>query len=432
VPLRTTSDTLDDFQNAGIPWETVPKTFQDAIDMTQLLGIKYIWIDSLCIVQDDVDDWRHEGSKMADIYAGAYTTLAATSASNSGEGLYQHRSIDRLHSNYRTNYHTYTLENHVARGSTYEISVRHWRDCIDSTRLERLPLSTRAWALQEKLLSPRVVHFANDMLYWECLETSLSESGEPVFHYESTLTNSMLVDVSRAFWNGQDWRSIVEAHTSRRLTFSEDRLPALQGIAKHVKRKRACAYYAGLWEDTLCYDLLWTCLDRAEERSSKYLAPSWSWASVQQPIEWQFTGNLHVEALIVQVETIPLGDDPLGGIAFGKLVLRGLCPKRVLYPAQEEIHAQISYYMDEVISEAQENEFVTILIANYFMSQFFLILRLVDAKSRIFRRIGLLRYRRNEDPRAHQYYLFDKTVQRRYDKGESWEGCPEYQEVTII
>jgi hypothetical protein len=131
------------------------------------------------------------------------------------------------------------------------------------------------WALQEKLLSPRVVHFANDMLYWECLETSLSESGERVFQLEPTFSNSKLVDDLREFRDGYEWRSIVEAYTSRRLTFSEDRLPALQGVAKHVKRKRACTYYAGLWEDTLCHDLLWTRLDRGGERPLKYQAPSW-------------------------------------------------------------------------------------------------------------------------------------------------------------
>jgi hypothetical protein len=432
VPLRTTSDTLENFQNAGIPWETVPKTFQDAIDMTQLLGIRYIWIDSLCIVQDDVDDWRHEGSKMADIYAGAYITLAATSASNSSEGLYQHQSIDRLHSNHRTNYLTYTLESHVARGSTYDISVRDWRHYIDSDALERLPLSTRAWALQERLLSPRVVHFSNDMLYWECLEIPLSESGELVSQSKSTLTNSMLVYVPQDSRNGHNWRSIVAAYTSRRLTFTEDRLPALQGVAKHVQRERACAYYAGLWEDTLCFDLLWHVVSPEKGRPSKYQAPSWSWASMQEPIQWPPTSNLQVEALIVHVETIPLGDDPLGGIAFGKLVLRGLCPNPVLYPCWEKIFAQTNHDMDEVISKTQEDEFVTVLIANCNLYQFFLILRLVDAKSRIFRRIGLLRYIWKVKPGTHPYYLFDKTVQTRYDKGESWEGCPEYQEVTII
>jgi hypothetical protein len=88
VPLRTTSNTLHYFRDTGIPWETLQTTFKDEINMTQLLGIKYVWIGSLCIIQDGPQDRRAERSKMADIYAGAYVTLAATCASKSDEGFY--------------------------------------------------------------------------------------------------------------------------------------------------------------------------------------------------------------------------------------------------------------------------------------------------------------------------------------------------------
>lgn len=67
---------------AYIPWDKLPSTFQDAITVTRRLGIAYIWIDSLCIVQDDAQDWEREAAKMALIFESAYLTIAATAAPN--------------------------------------------------------------------------------------------------------------------------------------------------------------------------------------------------------------------------------------------------------------------------------------------------------------------------------------------------------------
>jgi hypothetical protein len=436
--------------------------------MTQLLGIQYIWIDSLCIIQDDVKDWRHEGSKMADIYAGAYITLAATSAYSSNDGFYQHRSTDRAHSpscssdegfyqhhstdRNRSLYTIYTMFSHVAPGDTYDILVRNSRAFINTTfGLERLPLSTRAWALQERLLSPRVVHFANDMLYWECLNKSCGEFGKLLMNPEKQPTNSMLMSISgcrQKLEQARDWCSIVKAYTSRYLTFGKDMLPALQGVAKHVQGERKCAYYAGLWEDTLCYDLLWSVQDPTKRRSLEYRAPSWSWAATQERVWWPLLADhieeYRAEALVVHAETIPAGDDPLGEIASGKLILRGLCLTGVLQwdssplpffniPAWENPHWRFLCHMDNM-DETQEDRNVTaILMAissprNYCC--YCLVLQPIDAKSRIFRRVGILEI--IAYTWVGRYDLFEKTVQERYDKGESWEGCPEYQEVTII
>jgi hypothetical protein len=80
VPLQTTESTLRAFQDPGIAWETLPLSFQHAVDLTYQIGLKYLWIDSLCILQDSLEDWRHVGSKMAQIYSKSYITLATTAA----------------------------------------------------------------------------------------------------------------------------------------------------------------------------------------------------------------------------------------------------------------------------------------------------------------------------------------------------------------
>jgi len=140
VPIRTTSKTLHHFETRGIPWDAFPKTFQDAVDMTRRLGLRYLWIDSLCILQDDIDDWRHEGSKMAEIYSGSYITLAATSAPRSDAGLYQSSSTHR-----GKDYYIYTLSSSDHGGTPYKIVVYNQSPAGNAFFSGQLPLLKRAW-----------------------------------------------------------------------------------------------------------------------------------------------------------------------------------------------------------------------------------------------------------------------------------------------
>lgn len=71
-----------------IPVSTLSKTFQNAIYIARYIGIEYIWIDSLCIIQDDLEDWRRESSLMATVYGGSHINLAASGASNGNVGCF--------------------------------------------------------------------------------------------------------------------------------------------------------------------------------------------------------------------------------------------------------------------------------------------------------------------------------------------------------
>ncbi|RSL88365.1 hypothetical protein CEP52_015237 [Fusarium oligoseptatum] len=176
----------------GIPFERISQSMQDALHAVLGLGYAYLWIDSLCIIQDDPEDWACESKKMADVYAGAICTIAAT-ASTSGEGgCFRTRDPSALRAyqlsgeqgnvgrtrrpdeeGEEESYEGETTSVHSHEGSV--ISIR-FDDGFDFERyVDRSPLNGRGWVFQERLLSPRILHFGARMLYWECWQRSASE-----------------------------------------------------------------------------------------------------------------------------------------------------------------------------------------------------------------------------------------------------------------
>ncbi|KAH7346100.1 heterokaryon incompatibility protein-domain-containing protein [Pyrenochaeta sp. MPI-SDFR-AT-0127] len=335
VPLQTTTSRVREFQDQGIPWDLLPLTFQHAIETTYRLGLKYIWIDSFCIVQDDLDDWRHEGSKMAEIYAGSYITLAATGAPNGTAGFYQ--SV-RANPGYHDR--IYTL--HKTEHDPYQILVRE-APPVSPFEQESLPLQQRAWFFQERLLSRRIVHFADDSLYWECLRLDVSEASDRTHGGVEKLNRNVqginivgvtVGDDAQLSGAKRRWHNIVHNYSKCKLTFDKDILPALQGVAAEMKPLRNCAYFAGLWGDNLIFDLLWMAETKSVVQGDKYLAPSWSWAKSIGAVRWEPQGDeFHQEAQVVSVETIPVGLDPMGEVSAGHMKLEG----KILYAVVKRV-----------------------------------------------------------------------------------------------
>jgi hypothetical protein len=149
----------------GIGWDVLPKTFIEAITIAQDLGLRYLWIDSLCIIQDDEDDKSHEIARMSSIYTNSYITIAATHSESSMHGCYSTGSLN--HQDYRLS----LSKQHDA--TTVEMDL-HVREKITHIGEERAmtPLLKRGWVCQERLLSPRVLHFCEKELIWECRESS--------------------------------------------------------------------------------------------------------------------------------------------------------------------------------------------------------------------------------------------------------------------
>lgn len=159
--FRTISDNISTYTRS-ISWSTLPQVYQHAIRLTNKLDIPFLWIDSLCIVQDSEEDWLAESAKMADIYSRAVLTIAASLAERDTDSLFSHAP---------QTYRSKRLTNFNGSDVFVRMTMDHGHGPAP------LPLLNRAWVLQERLLSPRIVHFTHQELVWECMEDLTCECG---------------------------------------------------------------------------------------------------------------------------------------------------------------------------------------------------------------------------------------------------------------
>jgi hypothetical protein len=185
----------------------------------------------------------------------------------------------------------------------------------------------RAWVFQERFLSPQIVYFAYNELYWEDGTTMKCEcSGEfigkdSLNNYQRAYTRSFTpYHLSDADTRNRYWHNIVQEYTRMALTYDGDIFPALQGVADIVQQYCGCAYYAGLWEDSLSRDLLWYS-PTPGVRPRKFRAPTWSWASVKGRAAFEYE-DIRSLAEVHSPYTTPVDDNSLGQLSGGSLKIR--------------------------------------------------------------------------------------------------------------
>jgi hypothetical protein len=288
--------------------QQLPKTFADAIEITRNLGVDYIWIDSLCIIQDDEDDWRRETALMEHVYGGSYLNIAAASATSVHGGCWV--KSDGMHSGFRTK---------VMVGDGELVREIRDDDCYDRAVWDS-HLATRAWALQEKLLPPRTLHLGDRGAFWECRHTIASEYLPDGFtkRLGSGLLKQMRKTEHLQYW----WPEVVRLFTGADLTFPRDKLPALSGIAKRIHGQKGGQYLAGLWRDERIEAQLCWRADGPKIRPTEWRAPSWSWASVDGPISYMPTQRDICDdtyARVVDASVTPLAGDVFGQLSAGTL-----------------------------------------------------------------------------------------------------------------
>lgn len=276
VHNRTTKSTLHTHMTS-FGMSTLCKTMRDAVIVTCNLQLKYLWIDALCIIQDDPEDWEREAMSMSEIYTQSVITIAASSSPNGDGGCF----FPRL------NGPTAQLLWTVSNGFPPEkVSFRSHQLARYSALVDDAPLNKRAWVLQERSLSRRIVHFTTDRLYWECQEaileeglTKVSSSNElPVSGFQVACNRAKTRTSDDIFVMDNQWHSMVERYTLGQLTNKSDRLPALAGLAMIWAKISEDRYIAGCWQEHLPLSLLWT--KDAHATSNHILQhPSWSWAS---------------------------------------------------------------------------------------------------------------------------------------------------------
>ena len=353
---RTTRTNLASLKQE-IPWTALSKTFQDAILVTQELGFQYIWIDGLCIVQDDRSDWEYHVSTMADIFSNAQICIAASKAESGQEGCFS-RHTDKLvelggptprQLRNKLLWNPYYLDGRDRNGQpkkfVAQLKTPHG---LYNGMTPSEPLLRRAWVFQEQILSPRIIHFASGELYFECKHHVACEcrgwqsrSNTPQWEtrwrkaYEFLIQKPVrkyITQEERSASSRQQfeaYRALIERFTELDITAELDRLPALSGVFSG----RQDQYLAGMWQGILLESLHWTALPYGSKfmarRPSQYRAPTWSWASIESPIrhvETDFYKTEHspkMMAKIIEVQCTPAGRDPRGCVSGGYLRIEG-------------------------------------------------------------------------------------------------------------
>lgn len=347
---KTTEKTVESHKK-GIPLATLPRALQEAVVLTQALGFRWLWIDALCLVQDDDLSKIEESMTMDEIFGNAFLTVAATSAGDSSnEPLFPTKTPP------------FKIQATDNKGSAFKIYVReqpdhysfkapfdegaHMNDWelpfnLSEDATQDTPLLKRAWTFTERLLSPRILHFTKSEMILECREGYQCECGritDPTF--DSRATDSIKQEFARVVYetgrrpsfdgsldepmNGVDvvtsqlasttltngaknisrgreealqlWSYIITEFTARNMTCDSDRLLAIANIANQLSPALHSGYVAGQWTFSTM-GLLWYPNDSTKCRRSKphsgHNVPSWSWASIEgSPIFFDTTSAM--------------------------------------------------------------------------------------------------------------------------------------------
>lgn len=292
----------------GVAWNFLTTNFQQAIEIARSLDVSYIWIDSMCIIQGSAEDWKHEASRMHQVYRNSYCNIAIVDSADKNGGAYRTREPENI---------IPTL--YVPKGDPPMFGRKTWRvlqkDMWDTELLQSY-LYVRAWVFQgalsawtanntltsaERMLAPRILHFAKNQIFWDCPSLSACEalpnglprpmdtSAGPDRHWKGRLQLEGDEDVAGP--NDQPlstfWQTAVRKYTRCNITKRSDKLIAIRGIAKLVKDRMGVEYGEGLWEGNLEDQLAWRVAEcQLVERpiTEGRKIPSWSWASMDGEI----------------------------------------------------------------------------------------------------------------------------------------------------
>lgn len=325
--VRTTKHTFSRHRTR-INFQDLPQTIKDAVVVTEKLGLEYLWVDALCIIQDDEEDRAREIDLMGHVYEKAEVTIMASRAEAVQAGFlenllsYGHEKPDWV---FKLHYRDLS-----GQLSPVVIAPVRFRTPVDY-------LSARAWAFQERLFSYRILEYSSTCVHWSCQsqrdcdrqggKCSATELEKGIEIFRGLPDHNSAVSI-------MTWHKLVDAFSQKSLTLAHDRLPAIGGIAERFGLLSDVDYLAGIWRSSLPSGLLWI-VDRYalrldadkshQPRSSAYLAPSWSWASTTRPINNRvYVGHGVSKADLVRVDIgHQVEGTKYGGVTHGYLTMRG-------------------------------------------------------------------------------------------------------------
>lgn len=329
--LKLTTETQYIFYSC-IPLDIMTAVLRDAITVCHALGLRYLWIDSLCIKQDgDSTDWEEQSQEMSHIFGNSWLTICAPASQSCLHGFLDHP--DRFYSR-SIQIEYVSEESRQVQGSIF---LHLWtpngkpENNTDSKLISQLaPLmrdlefsrwATRGWVFQERILSPRLLYFGARMIHFQQGDLITSEDGSsidgnllhPSFHGKRHCSTNILRQLEMIQNQGPFipdlWYRLVTAISSSAFTDQRDTFPAIAGVARRVHEFTKYRYLAGLWEEDLCCGLLWTVtltlgdkrwsrptslrqVLRTITKSTNVIAPSWSWASRQSAVKFMITNKV--------------------------------------------------------------------------------------------------------------------------------------------
>ncbi|GKT65050.1 heterokaryon incompatibility protein [Colletotrichum tofieldiae] len=335
-PLLTTETLLLFQDQISIP--ELPANFRDAITITRELGLRFLWIDSLCIQQDSKSDWEKESKKMGSVYRNSTVTVSAMASTGSREGI--------LRPGPRTTSSNESITLRVFQDGKREQQVTVRRKDPNEEDLRCLDrnsaLTARGWTLQEYLLSPRHILYGRDMVYWRCPQEFISPDGLPTGNKSPQTSYSELTKVIYADILSRppstppdmevvldDYYELLNAYSLRRITYASDKLPALSGLAQRLHQVIGGDYIAGLWTADFRRGLLWQAeMNFCQHKIRPYRAPSWSWAVTDDMVLFEGSRTLASSPSSAQLlehsVALRTPGNPYGEVQFAKLVLKAL------------------------------------------------------------------------------------------------------------
>ncbi|KAK8025397.1 heterokaryon incompatibility protein-domain-containing protein [Apiospora arundinis] len=303
-PAGKLKDSLISRYQQGLDLDQLPQNIRDAVHITRRLGFRYLWVDALCICQDDAEDWAEEKAKLSLYYGHAALMISASTATDANSGILAERYVPM--SPIMGKERKFGLRQRILR----------WKDDI-----ERSQLSTRGWAAQERMLAPRIVHYTRRQMIWECaaglsFEASGIDDGDfgrdPLDTYFSKAKLQPLLTaglgglhpgISDDTESDSDeqlarrlyaWLQCVYEYSHRNISVSSDKLPAIAGLATTLNHDGTMGdYLAGIWSKDLAAGLAWSRPWRLLSTPPAYQAPSWSWAGVNGGVSHAVLGSTH-------------------------------------------------------------------------------------------------------------------------------------------
>ena len=334
LPIRTTVGTLEARRKA-ISTDELPPTFRDAIKVTRKLGLRYLWIDSLCIIQDCREDWTRESIKMHEIYSKAAVNISASSTRDAKEGIFS-CSDEKRQKPALITLPCYSLSQRLTGLVSIRVRPKYY--------LYDQPLHSWAWVLQESILSPRRLDYASEQIHWTCRTSTFSEGlphlDDEIDHLVTGGRNLFRIPVKKydaypdmEFPGLQTpmgwWYATLSWYQRRNISVHNDLLPAIAGAAKIIGQCSGYHYKAGLWLEDIHRGLLWISFD-STTRPHGTSASTWSWASTNFP--WHGTPRLYLQtyrpgyrAKILQVDVETSGNSPFSEVLSASLKLQSHC-----------------------------------------------------------------------------------------------------------